>query len=327
MKDLFQGKLHIIPCPTPLYEMKNLRNVVGCKPRILIKRDDLTEVGLGGNKNRKLDYVMLEAVRAGADTVITWAGKQSNHCRQTLAFANKLGIECHLILNGSDDTPHQGNLFVFDIFGAQLHFEPDEEKCPERCEMLAEQLRREGKRPYIVPIGASTPLGSMGYVESTKEIAEQAAKMGIKIGHIFVGSGSGGTQAGIEVGARLYLPGCRVHGVAVSRGRMEQSEKVAAITNGVFERLDIPDRVKASDILVHDEYFGGQYAVPTAAGNDAIRLVGKAEAILLDPVYTGKAMSGLLDFLKAGRLDDSEAVVFVHTGGAPAIYNFTESFR
>ena len=327
MQGFTRPKLGMITCPTPFHELKNLRRTLSCRPRLFIKRDDLTEIGLGGNKNRKLDYVMYEAVQQKADVIVTWAGVQSNHCRQTLAYARTLGMDCHLVLNGTGDEPVQGNRFIFDIFGAHLHFEPDEDRCPLVCEQLMDQLRAEGHNPFMVPIGASIPLGSLGYIDSTREIAEQAAEMNIHPSHIFVASGSAGTQAGVEVGQRLYLPGCKVHGVAVSRQRSEQTAKVADMCNQIASFIDIPDQFSPEDILVHDEYFGGQYAVPTQAGDDAIRLVGRTEAILLDPVYSGKAMSALLDLLQKGALDDAEAVVFIHTGGSPAIYNFTEWFR
>ena len=327
MKKLDFPKLNLITYPTPFRELKNLRKELGCKPRLFMKRDDLTEIGLGGNKNRKLDYVMVEAVEQGADTVVTWAGIQSNHCRQTLAYARTLGMDCHLILNGTGDEPIQGNRFLFDVMGATLHFEPDEDKCPALCEQVVEQLRAEGKKPYYVPIGASVPLGSIGYIDSVREIAEQSAAIGVKPDCIFITSGSSGTQGGAEIGQRLYLPDCRVHGVAVSRWRAEQSAKVAAMCNEIAEFIDIPDRFTPDDIIVHDEYFGGKYAVPTPEGIEAIKLVGRTEGIILDPVYSGKTMSCLVDFLRKGMLDDKEAIVFVHTGGSPAIYNYVEWFR
>ena len=314
--------------PTPFHELGNLRREIGAQPRLFIKRDDLTEVGLGGNKNRKLDYVMKEAVDSGADTIITWAGVQSNHCRQTLAYAVTLGMECHLILNGEDNKAHQGNLFVYDIFGAKLHFQPDASKCPAECDILAEELRRQGKIPYIVPIGASTPLGSLGYIDSVREISEQAEQAGVRVSHLFVASGSAGTQAGTEVGARLYLPGCQVHGVAVSRGKDIQAEMVANLANETANLIGAAAlHFSPHEIAVHDEYYGGIYGVPTPEGNEAIRLMGRTQAILLDPVYTGKAMCAMLDILRTGTLNGDGAVVFIHTGGSPAIYSFTDSFR
>lgn len=326
MKNLFAPRLGLISYPTPFQEMKNLRKELGCKPRLFIKRDDLTEIGLGGNKNRKLDYVMYEAVQQKADVIVTWAGIQSNHCRQTLAYARALGMDCHLILNGTGDEPVQGNRFIFEIMGAKLHFEPNEDLCPALCEKVVEELKAEGCNPFYVPIGASIPLGSLGYIDSVKEIAEQSRAMGFSPDCIFITSGSSGTQGGTEIGQRLYLPDCKVHGVAVSRWKDEQTEKVVNMCNDIAKFIDLPQRFTSDDIIVHDEYFGGQYAVPTQAGIDAIKLVGRTEGILLDPVYSGKTMSCLIDYLRKGVLDDKENIVFVHTGGSPAIYNYTEWF-
>lgn len=306
--------------------MKNFRSKLGVKPRIFIKRDDFTEVGLGGNKSRKLDYIMHDALEKKADTIITWGGLQSNHCRQTLAFVNVLNMDCHLILNGEPQEEPQGNLFIYDVFGAKLHYEPDESKCPEACEDLVAELKAVGKNPYYVPLGASIPLGSLGYVESAKEIAEQSEIQGIKVQHIFLASGSSGTQAGLEVGTKLYLPECKIHGISVSRPREELQKMVSQLGNEIAEYIDKEIHFEMDDICIHDEYIGEGYAIPTKAGNEAIRLLGNTEAILLDPVYTGKAMSGLIDMLKKGILDDAEAVVFIHTGGSPAIFNFIESF-
>lgn len=327
MEGIFRPKLCKVSCPTPFHELKNLRSKLGAKPRIFIKRDDFTEIGLGGNKSRKLDYVMYDAIKQKADTIITWGGLQSNHCRQTLAFAKILNMDCHLILNGEPQDKHQGNLFVFDMFGAKLHYEADESKCPEACDRLAVKLKAAGKTPYVIPIGASIPLGSLGYIDSAKEIAEQSTAMDINVDHIFVATGSAGTQAGLEVGAKLYMPESKIHGVTVSRYRREQQEMVSSLSNELAEYIGKKIHFEVDDICIHDEYFGEKYAIPTKAGNEAIKLVGCTEAILLDPVYTGKAMSGMIDLLNKGMLNDAETVVFVHTGGSSAIFNFVESFK
>ncbi len=321
-------RIGFIKYPTLFQEMKNLQKAIEAKTRIFFKRDDLTEVGLGGNKNRKLEYVMREAMDSGADTVITWAGLQSNHCRQTLAYARMLGLECHIVLNGrSEEQPcHQGNLLIFDIFGAHIHFQPDEALCDETCQTLVEELKARGKKPYYVPIGASNELGSLGYIDCVHEIARQASELGVKLGHIFVASGSAGTQAGTHVGARLYLPGCKVHGVSVSRAAREQADKVTRLSRSLVRFIGADVEISDDEVVVHDEYLGDGYAIPTRAGIDAIRLVGQTQAILLDPVYTGKAMSGMLDLLQKGELDDSDAIAFIHTGGGPAVFHFANYF-
>lgn len=326
MSNTYRERLGFIRYPTPFEEMKNLRRAVGAARRLFIKRDDLTEIGLGGNKNRKLDYVMKDVLDSGADVVITAGGKQSNHCRQTLAYAVRLGLECHLFLDGTDDAPHQGNLFIYDIFGAKLHFAEGEEALSAGIGELTRDLTARGKKPYVIKDAASSPLGALGYVDSVGEIARQAAESGADVGHIFLATGSAGTQAGAEVGARLYMPDAKIHGVSVSRRSEEQASKVARLAAETASFIGEELVFDTADVIVHDEYYGGQYGAPTAAGIDAIKLLGAAEAILLDPVYTGKAFSALLDILKKDGLGDGRDVVFLHTGGAPAIFNFTEAF-
>lgn len=320
-------RLDLFARPMPLHELKNLRKSLGCKPRIFAKRDDLTGVGLGGNKNRKLDFVMAEAERSGADTIITWAGVQSNHCRQTLAIAKQLGMDCHLFLSGEEPPIRQGNLLYYTILKAKLHFYPEGEGISEGVDKLVEELKAQGRKPYVVPIGASTPLGSLGYIESSTEAIEQGRALGVEFGHAFVATGSSGTQAGIEIGFREKSPSTRVHGVAVSRDSEPQREGVAKLVNETYAFLGMSKTLSPADITVHDEYYGGKYAVPTEAGNQAIFLLGETEGILLDPVYTGKAMSGMLDLLRNGKLDDAEAVLFFHTGGYPAVFAFAHEFQ
>ncbi len=326
METFFRPHLGYISRPTPFVELANLRRSIGAKPRIFMKRDDLTEMGNGGNKTRKLDFVMYDAREIGANAVVTWGGPQSNHVRQTIAYAVKLGMESHIVINGEMTDDPQGNLFLFGIMGATLYYETDETKCPARCEEIAAQLTEAGKKPYFVPLGASNPLGTIGYIESMKEIAEQSAALDIAIGAVFVATGSAGTQAGLEIGQRLYLPHAKVNGVAVSRETAKQQANVGALIKDTIEYLNLDMSVEASDIIVHDKYYGERYGIPTQAGNEAIKLVGKTEGIILDPVYTGKAMSGMIDLLQTGSLDEYEAVVFVHTGGSPAIFNYTKSF-
>ncbi len=313
--------------PTPLAEMPRLREAVGARPRLFVKRDDATLVALGGNKVRKLDFVMADAREAGADTIVTWGSVQSNSCRQTAAFARRLGMECCLVLAGPNPPVRQGNLLVMTILGAVLHF-IGEDADPEACALdLTEELRAAGRRPYCVHVGASVPLGALGYVESLAEIARQGEAAGVEIGHLFTASGSAGTQSGAIVGAAVSSPGLRIHGVAISRAASLQREKVAVLANGTFALLGLPDRIAPDAVIVHDEYYGGKYGVATPAGIEAIRLAARTEGLLLDPVYTGKAMAGMLDQLQRGNLDDAEAVVFIHTGGTPALFSHAERFQ
>lgn len=321
------ARLNAFQRPTPLEEMPRMRAAIGCKPRLFVKRDDTTVVGLGGNKTRKLDFVMAQALADGADVIVTTAGVQSNHCRQTLAYARRAGLECHLVLTGDEPAHRQGNLLIFTILDAKLHFIGEERDPDAYMAELAAKLRAQGRRPAVIPIGASTPLGALGYVESVLEVAGQAAVAGVSFGHGFLATGSAGTQAGAEVGARVAYPGMRIHGVSVSREAAGQQAKVAALTNETFAFLGLGMTVTPDDIIVHDEYYGGRYGVPTEAGVEAIKLLGRTEGLITDPVYTGKALSGMIDLLKKGKLDDAEAVLFFHTGGFPAVFAQSDQFQ
>lgn len=314
------GYLHL---PTPLECLDNLAGAVGAPCPLLVKRDDTTTVGLGGNKTRKLEYVCAQAKAEGADVLITTGGVQSNHCRQTAAYAAKLGMACHLVLSGEADCAHQGNVLLFDLYGAQLHFQPDEDQCDADCRALVEQLRSEGLHPHYIVAGASTAYGAAAYAECADEIMSQAADAGVQISDVFLPTGTGGTQSGLILG--FHGSGVRVHGVSVSadeakmKGRLR---RICAETCAAF-----PGRYAwaESDLLVTDRFVGPGYAIPDDRGNAAIRLLGRTEALTLDPVYTGKAMAGMLDWLRSPDAADATGVVFLHTGGSPAIFSYADA--
>lgn len=318
-------RLNSFPRPTPLEELPRLRAAIGCRPRLFVKRDDTTTVGLGGNKVRKLDFVLADALARGADTVVTAGAVQSNHCRQTAALAARLGLACHLVLAGEEPAVPQGNLLLDAILGATAHFVAPGESLQDALQAVAADLTRRGGRPYVVPVGASVPLGALGYVESVTEALDQAAAQGVAMGHAFLATGSAGTQAGIEVGARLRGASLRVHGISVSREAAAQAAAVAQLANETLALLDAPGHFAPRDILVHDRYYEA-YGKPTPGGTEAIRLLARTEGILADPVYTGKALDGMIDLLRQGACDDAEAVLFFHTGGSPALFAHAESF-
>ncbi len=320
-------RLNLVPSPTPLEELPRFANAIGSRPRIFIKRDDATTVGLGGNKVRKLDFAMAEAVQGEADVIITTAGVQSNHCRQTLAIARRLGMDCHLVLTGDEPPIRQGNLLIFSIMGAHLHFIGSKDSPKDAMESIAAKLRQRGCRPHIIPIGASTPVGALGYVESTREAVIQAEALSVGFQHAFITCGSAGTQAGVEVGVRTFDRPMKVSGISVLYDAETQKSAVSDIANGTFELLGMDQQISPGDITVYDQYYGGVYGVPTTAGNDAIRLLARTEGIVTDPVYTGKALSGMIDLLQSGAYDDAEAVLFFHTGGVPAIFAMAEHFQ
>lgn len=320
-------KINVVPYPTPLEQLVQLRNVIKCKPRLYVKRDDTTIVGLGGNKNRKLQYVMADACRQGADVAITAGGVQSNHCRQTLTFARISGMECHLVLTGEEPVIHQGNSLIFKIMGAKLHFIGANGNADGKMHAIADELRSSGLKPYIIPIGASSPLGVLGYIESFMEVIAQTKALGIKLQHCFVPIGSGSTQAGIEIGARELCPSMKVHGVSVNHVAHLHKETLSELVNGAYKLLGSSKTTDPLEFTVHDRYRGKGYAIPTEDGNEAIKLCARTEGLILDPVYTGKAVSGMIDLLRQGVLDDAEAILFFHTGGYPALFAMAEHFQ
>jgi 1-aminocyclopropane-1-carboxylate deaminase/D-cysteine desulfhydrase-like pyridoxal-dependent ACC family enzyme len=238
-----------------------------------------------------------------------------------------LGMDCHLVLTGDEPNVRQGNLLIFTILGAHLHFIGEDGDAAGYSEHLVEQLAAEGKRPLMVPIGASIPLGAIGYVESVQEVAQQAQDFGVTIGHAFLASGSAGTQAGAIVGATETYPQMRIHGVSVSRDSASQCASVSELANDTYAFLGLSRRITPAEVIVHDQYYGGKYGLATPEGLAAIRLLGHVEGLVFDPVYTGKALAGMIDQLRQGNLDEAEAVLFFHTGGFPAVFAQYEHFQ
>ncbi len=316
------SRLHLYPYPTPLEEMVRLREVLGCKPRLFVKRDDLTGVGLGGNKVRKLDFLLAQAKEKKAQAVITCGGLQSNHCRQTAALAAQLGLASHLVLQGEEPSQYQGNLLLFHLYGATLHFIGPEGDMEEEMERVAAEVRREGQIPYTIPLGGSNPLGTLGYVESGLEAFRQAEALGVPLDHAFVASGSGGTQAGLIMAGEEVLPGLQVHGISVGRRASIQRERVSQLVNSTYDLLGLHRRIEPQEISIFDSFYGEGYGLPTREGIDAIHLMAREEGILLDPVYTGKALHGMLTLLREEPLSQSSGLLFFHTGGHPALFAY-----
>jgi len=318
--------------PTPLVEAPRLRAALGGRarcPRIFIKRDDLTGLALGGNKVRKLEFLIADAFRQQADVVITSGATQSNHARLTAAAARAAGLDCVLVLSArSENPPLQGNLLLDRLLDATIHFipaNPDPRFAVAADEALkvadiAEDLTRRGRRPYVIPIGGSSPIGALGYVAGTLELRDQLAESGVHADRVYYASGSRGTQAGLELGARLFECSYRLEGVAVSAGEPDKKLRAARLINEAAALLGTPIRVDASELVTDQRFIGDGYGVPTAECLEAIMLLARHEATLLDPVYTGKAMARLIDDVRHGAVDASETVVFLHTGGAPALF-------
>ena len=315
--------------PTPLEPLERLTAELG-GPRIFIKRDDCTGLALGGNKTRKLEYLCAEALAEGADTLITAGGLQSNHVRQTAAAANRLGLACHLVLQRRADWREEaylrgGNLLLDGLLGATAHFPPPEAPRDQEMAGLAEELRGAGARPYVIPGGGSNAVGGLGYAAAAGEILDQAAEAGLEIGHLVVASGSGGTQGGLIAGLAARGAAARVTGIDIDGQDPGLEGKVLAVAEGTAALLGVEQAVLSGALSLAGGY-SEAYGKPTAEMVTALRLLAELEGILLDPVYTGKAMAGLIDLARQGAFNGAGAVVFVHTGGAPGLFAYASLF-
>jgi L-cysteate sulfo-lyase len=323
-------RLGLAHLPTPLEPMKRLTDYLG-GPRLWVKREDATGIAFGGNKLRKLDFVLHEAVAGGADTLISGGVVQSNSQRQVAAVAAKLGLECHLaVFHGrlSPPTPEyetSGNALLNRLFGAHLHDVPWTGDRNGAIEALGERLRQEGRRPYVVPYGVSNALGAIGYASTIDEIATQSSTAGFCPSAIVLCSGSAATQAGLVAGASIALEGTRVIGIDIDA----EPERVRA--DVIRYAKAAADLLKASfdeaDVTVVAGHAGPAYGVPHDATVEAIKLAGALEALVLDPVYTGKGLAGLIALVRAGWWQPNDNVVFLHTGGAPALFAYQSALR
>ncbi|GJL38398.1 D-cysteine desulfhydrase [Enterobacter hormaechei] len=314
-------RLEFIGAPTPLEYLPRFSDFLGRD--IFIKRDDVTPIAMGGNKLRKLEFLAADALREGADTLITAGAIQSNHVRQTAAVAAKLGLHCVALLENPIGTTaenylNNGNRLLLDLFNTQIEM-CDALTDPKRqLDELATRIEAQGFRPYVIPVGGSNALGALGYVESALEIAQQC-EGAVGLSSVVVASGSAGTHAGLAIGLEHLLPDVELIGVTVSRSVTDQKPKVTALQQEISQLLD----VKASaEITLWDDYFAPGYGQPNDEGNEAIKLLARLEGILLDPVYTGKAMAGLIDGIEQKRFKDDGPILFVHTGGAPALFAY-----
>ena len=319
---------HYTGYKTPIEYLANLSKVMG-GPNIYMKRDDLLGLTSGGNKTRKLEFLMAEALEQGADTILTCGAVQSNHCRLTLAAAVKEGLKCQLILEervpGSYAPEASGNNFLFRLLGVEaVRVVPGGSDMMAELEKLAEELRAQGRKPYIVPGGGSNTTGALGYVSCAQEIQEQAFDMGIKFDHIVSASGSAGTHAGLIsgiIGNNMNIP---MTGISVNRPKEVQTDAVFSLAEKTLEKLGSANKIKREDVVVFDDYVGPGYSRPTQSMVDAVQLLARTEAILMDPVYTGKTMAGMLDLIRKGYFKDCENILFVHTGGSPALYAYED---
>ncbi len=314
-------RLPLAHLPTPLEPAPNLTAVLE-GPRILVKRDDLTGLALGGNKTRKLEYLIADARAQGASVVITVGSTGSNHCRQTAAAARVAGLRCVLVLNAaSPDPPLQGNYLLDHLLGAEVRLIRDASEREPTMERVAEELRRRGERPYLIPGGGSNPVGASAYVAAVYEIARQLEEAGWAARHLYTTSStSGGTHAGLALGARLADAPFDVVGIGIEDDAAAIRRVVTPLANATAEFLGADVRLAPEDLIVDDRFVGPGYAVPTPECLDAIKLAARTEGLLLDPVYTGKTLAGLIDHIRTGRLGRDETVIFLHSGGVPALF-------
>jgi D-cysteine desulfhydrase family pyridoxal phosphate-dependent enzyme len=312
--------------PTPIEEAPRFRQALGGgAPRVFIKRDDYTGPGFGGNKVRKLEYVLAKAVADGVEVAVTSGGLKSNHARVTAAMCARIGLRCVLVLNSAAVT-YEGlkpaSLAVDELLGAEVVRVASREERATMVESVAESLRGEGKKVAVIPIGASIPLGALGFVRAVEETKSRLEAIDTRIDYVFHSSSSGGTQAGIVAGCQLFdWRGVKVVGVSPDDPSASISAEVGKIIRGVGEALGAQ---LSEDVTVLDDYVGAGYGVPSAQGDEAIELLARTEGVILDPVYTAKAMAALIDWVRKGKLTENDNVMFWHTGGQLALFYVPE---
>ena len=308
--------------PTPLHEMPRLSRALG-GPRLWIKRDDQTGLALGGNKTRKLEFSLGEALRRGADTLVTLGAVQSNHARQTAAAAAAQGLRCVLVLRGDPPPLPNGNLLLDHLLGARVVFTGARDREVVARELVAAETAA-GHRPYLIPVGASDEIGAAGYVAALEEMTGQLDAMGVRPDRVVMASSSFGTQAGLCVGAKALGFSAQIAAVAIDSPRAELQAGVAAIAAPLALRLGLEVSVTPGEVIAHDGYLGAGYAIMGRPEREAIALVARHEGILLDPVYTGRAMAGLIDLIRRREFGAGETIVFWHTGGSPALFAYAD---
>ena len=324
-------RVRITHGPTPLEFMPRLTEALG-GPNLYIKRDDCTGLGTGGNKTRKLEFLMADAVKHGADTIITQGATQSNHARQTVAIAAKMGMQCEILLEdrtGStvDAYKHSGNVFLDHLYGAHVQEVPGGTDMNAAMADLADALRTKGQKPYVIPGGGSNPIGALGYVVCALELTDQFNHLGLNVNCLIHATGSAGTQAGLVAGfegTRSQIP---VLGIGVRAAKVAQETSVFNLAVKTAELLGVAGSIQRESVMANCDYVGGGYGVPTPGMVEAVTMLARLEGILLDPVYSGKGMAGLIDLCRKGHFKKGQNVVFLHTGGAVALYGYMDAFK
>ena len=325
-------RVRLAHLPTPFEAMDNLSKKLG-GPQLYVKRDDCTGVAMGGNKARQAEFYFGKAVAEGADTIITTGAFQSNHVRMSCAYARKLGMECeiqleHRVAGGGEAYLNSGNVLLDRLFGARIHEYADGEDeagADRNLGRIADTVRAAGGNPYVIPLAAGhPPTGALGYVEAAAELLDQAAAMGVDVGMVVLPSGSASTHAGMLAGLRALGSPARVLGVCVRRDAAAQAPRVLKRTRETLALAGLSVKVTDADVQVTDVYFGAGYGQLTEAAREAMTLAAECEGLLLDPVYTAKAMAGLIGAVRDGTIAADETAIFLHTGGTPALFAYEE---
>lgn len=316
--------------PTPLEPMDRLSEVLG-GPRLWVKRDDCTGLSSGGNKTRKLEYLMADAQARGADTIITQGATQSNHARQTTAAAAKLGMACHILLEDRTNSNNEsyimnGNVLLDRLHGATVTKRSGGTDMNAEMTTFANKIIQDGGKPYIIPGGGSNPTGALGYVNCARELAEQATDIGLKIDALVHATGSSGTQAGLVAGLTAIKSDIHLLGIGVRAPQDKQEQMVFDLAQKTADHLGTGLTIDRSDVRANCNYVGPGYGMPTPGMIDAVKLLAQTEGLLFDPVYSGKGLDGMIDQIRNGYFDGMDNVVFLHTGGSAALFGYPDTF-
>ena len=324
-------RISLAHLPTPLEFLPRISKYLG-GPNIYVKRDDCTGLGIGGNKTRKLEFLIADALEKKATVVITPGAVQSNHVRQTAAAACKVGMKCELVFskifeNSSDPYLNSGNVFLDKIFGANIREIDKDSDVNIVMEKVVEELREQGEIPYIIPSGGSNPIGALGYVDCALEIIQQANESRLVIDHIIHATGSAGTQAGLISGLKAMNSGIPLLGMGVFAHKSYIEKRVYKLACETVEYMGVPGIVGSNDVVANCDYVGDGYGIPTKEMNDAVIMLARLEGILLDPVYTGKGFAGMIDLIAGNYFDKSGNIVFIHTGGSPGLFAYQDQLN
>ena len=317
--------------PTPLEHMPRLSEHLG-GPEIHVKRDDCTGLATGGNKTRKLEFVMADALEREADTVVTVGAVQSNHVRQTAAAACKLGLRCEVLLEHRIENPTEtyarsGNVFLDKLYGAIIREYPAGTDFDKAMQEVADEVKASGGSPYIIPGGASDRVGALGYVNCAMELLGQSNEQGLIIDHLVTATGSAGTHAGLIVGLKAMRSDMPLLGIGVNAPKDMQEQRVFDLACDTADYIGAKGVVSRGDIVANCDYIGGGYGVPTKSMNDAVLLLARLEGLLFDPVYSGKALAGMIDLVTSGYFEGAKNIVFLHTGGSAALFAYADQLK